>query len=88
MKIESEFKTRKAAREYLFKRGWLRNGNSLGDWLFTNREMAEGNQWRILVKLNNGMWQIQHIEPLAVAATGTGFPCAATVRMLNADKPS
>lgn len=77
--IQSEFKTRKAAATYLRARGWVRNGNSLGDWLFQNHLMAHGNQWRIIVQLNTGKWQIQHIQPLAVAATGEKFVSSKTV---------
>lgn len=81
--IQSEFNTRKHAAEYLRSRGWLRNGNSLGDWLFKNHLMPQGNQWRIIVKLRSGKWQVQHIQPLVVAATGEGFVSSQTAKLLT-----
>lgn len=54
MKIETSFKTRKAAAIYLIKRGWIHAGNNLGDWLFTKPQELSV---RIIVKMNDNTWE-------------------------------
>jgi len=56
MKVQRIHKTRKSAASYLSKRGWVRAGESLGDWLFTHPTLRRCN---IIIHHFDGTWGIE-----------------------------